>query len=737
MSQKAHLVGHLKPTANPEGFVLPVFQIAGANGLSVQIIDKDGAVAGFEQIFPQELISEQQESLHSVVTGQAAIWGFADKSGKPRFEPRSTLQVHLRAKLAETRDPFLQLQIARFCNAETELASAWQAAYDRLKEYSPRSALAWRDMVVLPPAIRAAVIEIAQEHGITEEASYWDHAVETLTRDNRLHIGLRQPIYHLFQGNEIARSQLERQTAPVRKAFGIQVGSLKLTELVHELTDQSTPAPSETPSENLIVALGGMAENLVCAVLPAPLERVSERRREPMPIGYHPSEPVLLIRGREIVNQTRLSEDFSSIPIGTPEELIIIFQLGEGHSRLWEAACGLAEEQRKRGGRAIAIIPHLPDYLFDGIDETSEMPARLSSAFHQIWFLSDRSPDVRRRLPYGPARSTLAVARHLRFVLHDGFSWLNMNKPVASIPGSAEVAIVGSANGDQMLPSLLEHAAMRLIHPEIDMITAHEALISVLGSPGGPPEITKTFSNREFPNAMVQVDNRTKRDGGYNEVVVAAQGVTMRRVAGRHFEDMCANQLDKAGWIVSPQDQDTYDFAVSRGKTHLQIECKFDSDGSGSRGYKALVGKKWRNDIVVITTKTLRKKQFLQHVLNGQTTLHYSRIAVLNLIHGRRFNYVMTALRNQKIDIKKDVLPACLNWLSAQQQVTDLLSVPARAELADHGQMEHLIGGTIHRFLLPVKFRPARSSDSGTPMFALAHIMLDEHGWRLLSLEPR
>lgn len=737
MSQKAHLVGYLKPTADPEGFLLPVFQVEGSNGLSTQRIDKNGIIAGFEQVFPQELREAPKDAVRAVSTGDAAIWGYADKSGNASFEPRAALQTHLRTQLTETRDPFLQLQIARFCEAEAELADAWRSAFSHLDKHAPRSALAWRDMVVLPGAIRAAVAEVASDHGIVEDNAYWDHAVQTQTRNERLTLHLASPLFRLFNDVHGPRHRLQHRTATVRAAFGIQTDDLDLVEIIGPDAEQPSPAPSAPLTERITIALGSMAENIV--------RSANQKQRPPsaLPFGVRVDQslqafdPMLVLRGNEIVDETRLDDNFPSSLIGDPDDMLIVFQLGTNQLQLLEAACRISDRYRSMGAHVTAVIPHLPDTLFASSGPAEEFPRRLSANFDAIWFLSDRSANVRQGLPFGPARSSSVATRHFRFMVDRAGDWIRLHPPKAPAPSGVEVIVVGSADGDRMAPSLLDHAIMRILHPELDLSVAKEAMIVSDAAPQQHVEIVKSFASREFPQAGLLVEPRGRTDTRYGEVIIAARAVAMRPAGPHHYEEMCANQLAKADWEVDYGVKDGIDLVIRRGDERLQIECKFDFEEAGSGNYKARIGRKWRDDVVLITTRAVRRKQFLRHVLNGQTTVHYSRISALRLIHRRRFAHVMAAISRNYLDVERDIIPACLNWLAVQDEVVDLLSVPARVELSDHDKLDHGVGHGIYSFRLPLLVKAARQGERVMPALVTAQVVLDGEGWRLVMLKPQ
>nr|WP_140404605.1 hypothetical protein [Sphingomonas sp. CDS-1] len=732
---KANLVGYLKPTGDAAGFILPVFQLSGANSLSVQTIGQDGTVSGFEQIFPTQLREVPEDEACSVAIGEPAIWGYAHGPGRREFDVRAALQRQLRPCIAEAKDPFLQLQLARFCDADADLAVAWQKAFRHMHKLAPRSAIAWRDLVVLPAVVRQAVAEIAREHGIEADDDYWEHGVETQIDAGWLTVFLISPLLILFDQHDTARDQLEDRTKAVREAFGIQTDRLDLRSLSMPLLDEQTTTTPEVPrAGRVVVGLGRMAENLMRAAFK--VSHLAEAMPDRESVPPHLIEPMLIVRDNEPVYDSRLPDDFSLLDLGNPADMVVVFELNERNGSLLRVACDLAERYAKQGSRVTAVIPHFPEPVFGLTDADTDIPAWLQSSWDAIWFLGDRSPSIGlQNNPFGPARSPEVVTRHFRFTLDHGVGWTGSNAQ-GSLPFTkARCIVVGSAKGDRTAPTLLQHAVGRLLHPEIDLAQADAALILTETDRPRRTDVLRTYLRQAMSRVDVTIKNKEGPASGYRELIVAAHGVTLHRATARSFEEMCGFELSKS-WEVVGSRFDGHDLEIERRGKRLLIDCKFDYDGRGGV-YKKQVGKRWRDDIIVITTKPVRRKPFLRHVLNGQTTIHYSRISNLETIHNRRFSHVINAIAKGELDIEREVFPACLNWLAVQKGITDLLSAPARVEISDRSQLDHGSGPGIHMFRLPLLIKTQKASENVMPAFASAQLILDERGWRLLSLEPR
>lgn len=729
----ANLVGFLKPTAEPTGFLLPVFQMSGANGLSVQTIGPDGAVIGFHQIFPKDLQNLPQGETCSIAVGDLALWGYAHGPGAVDFDARETLQTRLRPEILKANDPFLQVQLARFCDAEAELAAAWKAAFAHMGDIAPRSAIAWRDLVILPTVVRQAVEEIAADHGIEEEPCYWENAIETRTHAGGLTICLAAPLFALFDQASGTREELDQRTKAVREAFDMRSDRLHLVPLAIAKTGAETAiAPQETLIGRVIIAIGRMAEGLARSIFKIPDTAHNMALSIPQPSGQM-IEPMLIIRDGEPVYDSRVPGDFSLLDLGNPEELVVIFELNEGAEGVCRSAYDLADRYSSQGVRVTAIIPHLPEPIFNPSVPESEAPSWLQAPWDAIWFLSDRSPGVaQQNSPFGPARSTEVARRHLRFALDHCVGWISGN--AQGTLSMVRCGVVGSAKGDRAAPTLLQHAIARLLHPEIELHSAQAALIQVNADRPRRGDF-KSYLRRSLPNVDVTIKLKEGSGRRQGELIVALQTVSLHRATAQSFAAMCGQELARS-WEIVQTPADDHDWEVERKDLRLFVDCKFDYDNAGST-YRSRVSRRWRDDVILITTKSVRRKPFLRHVLNGQTTIHYSRTSGAAAIHDRRFRHVITAIEQGDLIVERDVLPACLNWLATQQPVIDILSMPARVEISEHARLDHGHGAGTYMFRLPLLIKGQRASDNVMPAFATAQVVLDDRGWRLLLLKPQ
>ncbi|GEM_PF-2167639 len=727
--------------------MLPVFRLDGANGLSIQKIGHDGHILGFDQIFPEAMRDVPVGTSIMVATGEPSLWGFTDRSGTAIFEQRQALEHRLRQALVEERDPFLQLQIARFCGAETELARAWSAAFSRLERRSPKSALAWRDMVVLPVAIRSIVAQIAADHDLEDAGLDLDEAVETLTRNDRLHLVMAPDLYRLFEDGSSAREQLEAQTLLIRRAFGLDTGRLLIRKLVRPFQEE-TLSRAAGISRYSIVTLGRMAEAVASNLFPRTVNNQAYLGVRP-PGSPSPPDIVMVVRDYGVAQVAELPCDLEALDIGSADELFIMFELGIDHLYYVEVARDLATRYLARGMRVTAVIPHLPDHLFHAPGDGIDLPARLSEAFGAIWFLGDRSADVRQTLPYGPGRSPLAASRHLEFLLDHRTEW----REDIPRPHGAEILVASSAAGARRVPVLLELAFSRLFHPEFALEDAYDLVVATGVAPERHQQVIEAFAERRFPQARLMLAPVMRVSGGHGEVVLAAKVPSMRAVSDRHFEEICARQFIDTGWRILESLDDGPGFVMVEGDERYEVECKRGPRLSGASGGDDDI-QGWGRDNILVVAEPVRQKSFLRHVLNGRTIIHYSRIPALRSILRKRYAYALSALRRGQLDIGRDVLPACLSWLAAHDEINALLPGKARISLTTHEaavnhrfgadflslELQLLISTRMERPISPTPpstfprstdRRPLRASG---PISATVKVVLLRNGWQVTDI---
>ena len=728
----AQVIGYIKPVSGGEGFVVPVLRIDGSNGVCVQEISKDNRVAGFRQIFPRLVHEIAIKEPLRVLVGEPALSGFEIAHGDVHIEPRLALQARLKEKLDSLEEPFLQLQVAQFCDLDNALVGAWQSAFAKLGERSPRSANAWRDMVIVPAAVRAAVTQAALVYGAVEPTGPAWEAGDTQIRSNRLHLTLRPELYALLTANDAARVLLEEQTAPVRRAFNISSQPIILHEAVPSAGSKVEVVPAQRRPQTTIVAIGRMAATLVRSVFDHSGQG-SDWMLDPFDLQHADIAPFILVEDGQPRIVSRLFEDLEIPDLGTPETLIVVFQLSAEDLSLADAACSFMDGYRDRATRSIAVIPHLTEGTSGKPQGHSQLVERLLPVFESIWILSDRSPHTRQSLPFGPARSATAASSHFAFMLRTLDRWLPTRSETNQARMFADIRLVASATGDRTAPALVEHGLMRMIHPELDFSRAEEVLVEFEKASDRLIDQTHSIIRREMPLAAINDLPRRVMDGGYGTVTIAVRGVTPRLADSYGFERFCEDQLNKYGWDVQISSLKGFDLDISdkRG-LRLHADCKFGGSGLNPR-------RKLRrppvDDAVLITTGIVRKRVFVRYVLHGHVPIHYSRIASLGAIYRRRFSYVMTAVRQGKVN-ENEVLVACIDWLQIQSEAFAPFVQDATAfELSLDGRPEMQTGYS--HVLLELAIRAASAAYSDAPVFLAAIVLLDESGWHLRDLRPK
>lgn len=213
------LIGCLNPVGSSPCFLLPLFRakdVAFSNHIFVQKIGYKDEVVGFEEFdagsaFIKYLPGPQLE----LSIGSPAIWAFETSESKVFYGSGDDFYSLLLAELGTVQDPFIRLQIARFCGLEN-LHEFESKAYRILKRVSADKGVAWRDTEVFLPTVRRI---IHAHHPKITMAEL--HAVSVNMRDGSMNIVLPQSLYKNGLGRKV-RVNLSAAIAPYSKEFGIK-----------------------------------------------------------------------------------------------------------------------------------------------------------------------------------------------------------------------------------------------------------------------------------------------------------------------------------------------------------------------------------------------------------------------------------------------------------------------------------------------------------------------------------
>ncbi|HEX8341106.1 MAG TPA: hypothetical protein VF624_09380, partial [Tepidisphaeraceae bacterium] len=211
-SSEFQLAGYLSAVTGKPGFAVPVFRGPSSNRPMVQLISEQDLVAGFRELADGRHVRDHPDAAIRVTEGAPALWAFVGEDGRLRVQPRAMLAETLEAELQEGTEPFLQLQIAQFCGLEQQFSAKWKAVFRHINRTSPRSAAAWRDVVIVPAGVRAAVLGAAKTHGLALGEQDLKRAVTAIVEGKRLVISLEPALYEAFSSHPGATKALKAGT---------------------------------------------------------------------------------------------------------------------------------------------------------------------------------------------------------------------------------------------------------------------------------------------------------------------------------------------------------------------------------------------------------------------------------------------------------------------------------------------------------------------------------------------
>lgn len=731
------LTGYLSADESGAGFVVPLFTGRSSNMVLVQEIGSDGRVEGFREVEPRSFRRLEDSSRHQSV-GKPALWGFRTVAGSALIDEREVLRDFLISQMDTLEAPFLKLQVAQFCEDLEELVGAWRTAYDHLEERSPKSAQAWRDVVIIPTQMRLAVEHAILEHALDASVEHLTRTVDVALSDGVLQLYLSPDLHAALMGNAGARRSLEHSAAPIRHAFHLSDQRVALIEKEPATARDSEAAIAD---EVAIAGFGDMAMSLIAQVVPR-IERVDPRIRRAAggqslwyPAPRNQNEIVLLQRDElegkadwEISDQPPMLNEDNRI-------LLVTFQLGALHSQIMETAIAFAKKHRRKHRIVVAVIPHLPHEFGDDCELSKSIIPTLNHDFDAVWALSDRSPYTRQALPYGPARSLQASATHFRYLLRLAQHQDSRDELLGDAQNPEALNLIGSATGDRTVSKLAEHAMMRLAHHLFELKSATSAQV-VGGSREQPADfgqeiLLREIMLRECPNAKVKVRTTARRDGGPDQISVILKGVTVVDRGAEAFETYCVTQLERFGWSIDQFEPDGLIHVTHRELENVPTDCKYVISGLVDTALRSRRRRQHDVDGILLTNASIRRRNFAMHVLNGVTPVHSSRIEALHRIYRRRYAYALTFLRQNRKTSERLLVPAALDWLNAHPWI-DTKNLGKGKIPADCRPTVEFTPGAI-ALTLPLELVRGRGRNAAI-VRGEARIKLDESGWHLLEV---
>jgi hypothetical protein len=731
-SSQAELVGYFSADRDQPGFVVPIFRRRGANMLLVQEVGLDERVHDFRMVEPRDVQSIDNKSQQFQSLGEPALWGFRYKDGTTSFADRKTLQRLLSDLMADIEWPFLKLQVAQFCEDDAALAGAWRKAFNLLAEHSPRSAEAWRDVIVIPAQMRLAVEHAVLKHGLDASIERLSRVVEVEVDGGRLQLRLGDNLHAAFINAPAARAALEQSAAHIREAFSLAPGRLSLVSL----EPRSHAPTSEVLNTDgfVVAAIGNMAVTLMNHVTSSTPKWVTVQPPSSNRLYDAESRMVLFQLGEKITSGALNFGQVASLEKET-RIVFVTFQLTEEKRHLLDEAISFAKKNRAGDRLMIAVIPHLPEEPDPDVSDADSILPTLYRFFDAVWVLSDRSPHTRQILPYGPGRSISAVANHFRYLLVLARS----DRFEHSVPkdrASMSLSVIGSAVGERSRGGLVSHALMRMNHNLFDFAPV---TLAQLRTEGVQPMngTVREIIQRTASNAHVELSSGDLRDGGMPRVTLALRGVGLLPSGPENFERFCLSQLDRHGWTTRLDQIEKNIRASHRELSNIVVEYKFAAPAPMGLASRMPQRRNRKEDSILLTNAIIRRPTFALHVLNGRVPVHCSRVEATYRIYRRRYAYVLTYLNLEKRRAAKLLVPAALAIINLNELVEGgggpTSQKLGRAKLQADAPVQIDFNYNRVNLSLLLFFTSGRGKNAVVAPGA-AVVALDEEGWRLDSL---
>lgn len=723
------LVGYLSALDEGPGFVVPLFASRSSNLMFVQEVGVDGRVICFRETEPRSF-RRLDESGQYLAVGDEGLWGFRDSNGTATITDRVAMQDFLLPILDSLEQPFLKLQVAQFCDDADELIQAWRDAFEHLEERSPRSAHAWRDIVVIPTQMRLALEHAILSHGLSSSVDRLSRTVEVDVERGRLRLHLEPDLHAAFTSHVAAVNLVEQSAAPIQRAFRLPPGPVAF--IAKDVVAREDSRAAILDDDFAIAGFGDMAMSLINHIVP----RIRLSRE-----GSH-SEYLGAVRGMKtmaLLQRRELSGELDWGVRGTTAELdpgnrvlLITFQLGAEHSHLLEQAIEFAASHKSKRRIIVAVIPHLPQEFEEPGELAGSVLPTLHKNFDAVWALSDRSPYTRQALPFGPARSVQAAAAHFRYLMSLARG-KDLRKHLLTDDGSpSAINLVGSATGDRPIAKLVEHAMGRLAHHLFDFKKVTAARVVSGAREDDLAGVVREIIHQDAPHARVTVTSAPRSDGGPDRISVALKNVATRGGGAEEFERYCVEHLEQFGWEIDQFEPNGPVHITYREFENLPTHCKYVISGSLEAALRSRKRRRQHADGILLTNASIRRRTFALHVLNGVVPVHSSRIEALYRIYRRRYAYALTYLQQERQTSGRMLLTAAIDWLNLHHQI-DAREV-GKAKLASEGGAEITFVPHDISISLPLEFTRGRGGNAVNTQ-GRASLRLNESGWHLDHVE--
>lgn len=737
-SDDALLTGYLRAVPEQPGFVLLVFRAGTGNESLTQIVGADDRVVGFRSVdftmTPSE--PDQQNSLR---LGDEALWGYAFPDAPPNVGRRSELVRWLRERVDAVSDPLLRLQAAEFCGLVDERHSAWRASFEHMSLIAPRSAVAWRDVIVLPAQVRASVARVIGAHGID--------ATNDLSRDvtvrvggDRLIVSIEGRLFDALQAHPAALTAIDHDTVDVRHAFGLHG---PVVTVASESSNGGYIGGQEAAP--VVVAIGERAQRVLRRLIrsiegaadDSAISRRARRHGGPAPLTIWDADR-LTFEGD--VDLQGLDGHLPPRDQAERPDVLVVFGATARESDVARHAVRLARTVDGRRYRRIAVMPHLPDSaLTRSPDEYERFLSSLAEAFDAVFVLSDHSPHLRYGLPYGPSRSYEAAAARLRTLISElEAGSVEIIEPlVMSASEGLPVHVLSSTSSSGSL------SGRRLFEYAIGGATA----FSLERTPS--TRLSLVLTRDEPRDEAASLEKPVRRAGfsdlhlTYHRTWPASRGTSAnvhladarwRPSASGGFEKFCISELEGQGWLVTKSDGARTDVEIERRGVRIAIEFKAFSVDPDARPLRASAKQRRGEDIVLVTDSAVHRGDYVRHVLQGRLPIGVSRLNVLQTVYVRRYAYLIRALRGNDVRYRNRILDAAFarsrdtSTVGYDLRIAGLVSVMGGRDVTIDADDSRI---TVLRDAVRVDLRVRMTSAAGDGSRHAVSVVLAESGWQI------
>lgn len=155
------LIGHIDPSAQGIGFLIPVFSKTGSNELFVQVLSKDGSLRGFQILEGYDGPVDYTDQT-PVGDAEESFWAFSfsedDRIVGRGSDGKVLLEDRLDSRFFGTR-PLLAVEVAEFLQLPYRRVEWAEQAMESLRGLGVGIPEAWRDLSLLTPDLRAMLAE--------------------------------------------------------------------------------------------------------------------------------------------------------------------------------------------------------------------------------------------------------------------------------------------------------------------------------------------------------------------------------------------------------------------------------------------------------------------------------------------------------------------------------------------------------------------------------------------------